>query len=438
MATVVIVGTCDSKLNELLFLRESILQAGGGGVNVTLIDVGRHPTDHEAITISQTELLDRYYNNDCGPVDELPRGELVKLMSCLAGEAVSQLYSSPSSKGIHGIIAAGGSGNTSIAASVMRDALPLGFPKLIVSTVASGDTKQYIGESDIAIMYTVVDVAGTNSLLRRVLANAGAMIAGAARVYAAGQTRDREQEVESEKKRVGITMFGVTTPAVDFIREYLTSNYSVEVFVFHATGTGGKAMEKMVRDGGLDAVLDLTTTEVADYVAGGVMSAGEGRLSASVERGIPYLVSLGALDMVNFGGVDTLPGRYLGENGGGRKWYQHNPSVTLMRVDEGEAERIGRFIVDALGDAGERGRVKVVIPRGGLSLLSAAGQPFEDREVDEVLFRTVRDGLRDSAVEVIEDERDINDEALARLMAEELVLMMGLKGVDGMNLDNTK
>ncbi|KAK4170516.1 hypothetical protein QBC43DRAFT_6964 [Cladorrhinum sp. PSN259] len=436
MATVVLLGTCDTKLEELLFLRDQILQAGQ--VDVTLVDVGRRTTEHEAITITQQDLVSRYYNDDCGPASELPRGELVKLMSCLATEAVTDLFKSSK---MHGIIAAGGSCNTSIAAPVMRDALPLGFPKLIVSTVASGDTKPYVGESDISMIYTVVDVAGTNSLLREVLSNAGAMIAGASKAYAGRRMREHVsgylpsrseqtagQDETVKKKKVGMTMFGVTTPAVDAVREYLTGTYPVEVFVFHATGSGGKAMERMVREDHLDAVLDLTTTEIADHVAGGVMSAGEGRLSASVERGIPYLVSLGALDMVNFGGRDTLP-KHLVE-GGDRRWYEHNPAVTLMRVNEAEAQEIGRFIADALSGAKkEAGRVKVVIPRGGLSLLSTKGQPFEDREVDEVLFETLKSGLRGSVVEVIEDERDINDETLAKLMAEELALMMGLKTV---------
>ncbi|KAK4460088.1 hypothetical protein QBC42DRAFT_333569 [Cladorrhinum samala] len=439
MATVVLLGTCDSKLEELLYLRDQILQAGE--VDVTLIDLGRHPADHEAITISQPALLSRYYNNDCGPVSELPRGELVKLMSSLATEAVRDLHSSSS---IHGIVAAGGSGGTAVAAPAMRNALPLGFPKLLVSTVTSGDVSPYVAESDITMMHSVVDIAGTNPLLRQVLANAGAMIAGAAKAYAARQMRDHVSEYlphteegassdQPPKKRVGITMFGVTTPAVELIRRHLTRSYPVEVFVFHATGTGGRAMEKMVREGQLDAVLDLTTTEFADYEAGGVMSAGEDRLRAAVGRGIPLLVSLGALDMVNFGPADTVPQRYLAA---GRRLYEHNSAVTLMRVSEDEARKIGRHIASNLLLSEDQnaksvpGKAKVVIPKGGLSLLSTPGQPFEDRAADEALFGALRDGLRGSSVEIIEDERHINDEGFAEFMAEELVRMMGLKGAE--------
>lgn len=429
MATVVLLGTCDSKLQELLYLRDQILQAAE--VDVTLIDVGRHPTNHEAITISQSALVSRYYNNDCGPVSELQRGELVKLMSSLATEAVRDLHSSSS---IHGIIAAGGSGGTAIAAPVMRNALPLGFPKLLVSTVTSGDVSPYVAESDITMMHSVVDIAGTNALLRQVLSNAGAMIAGAAKAYAARRMKDHVSEYLPHpeevppKKKVGITMFGVTTPAVELIRRHLTQNYPLEVFVFHATGTGGRAMENMVREGQLDAVLDLTTTEFADYEAGGVMSAGDDRLRAAVGRGIPLLVSLGALDMVNFGPADTVPQKYLTE---GRRLYEHNSAVTLMRVSEDEARSIGRHIAYNLlleDNVKEPGRVKVVIPKGGLSLLSTPGQPFEDRAADEALFGALRDRLRGSLVEIIEDERAVNDEGLAKFMAEELVRMMGLKG----------
>lgn len=197
---------------------------------------------------------------------------------------------------IHGIISAGGTGGTSLASGAMRDSLPIGFPKLIVSTAASGDTSPIVAESDITLMYSVVDIAGNNSLLRRVLSNAAGAVVGMGQAYA--REGSELKGADSGKHRVGLTMFGVTTTCVDMVREYLETNYEVECFVFHCTGHGGKAMEKLVEEGRLDAVLDVTTTEIADYLCGGVMSAGEHRLEAALKAGIPYIISVGATDMV--------------------------------------------------------------------------------------------------------------------------------------------
>lgn len=411
MATVALIGTCDTKLEELLFLRDAIQR---DGVSVTLIDVGRHPTPHSAINITQSELLEKHGEGQS--VRELPRGEVIKAMADCATKAVRQLFEKSS---IHGTIAAGGSGGTSLASAVMRNALPIGFPKLIVSTVASGDTGPIIEETDITLMYSVVDVAGLNQVLRNVLGNAAAAMAGMARSFAS----KNDSALLGNKKRVGITMFGVTTPAVDAIRRHLESNYDVETYVFHATGHGGKAMERITREGGLDAVLDLTTTEVCDYLTGGVMSAGPTRLVAAAKAGIPNIVSVGATDMTNFGPKATVPERYKH-----RKLYEHNPVVTLMRTSEDEARDVGNFIATQLRDNAQNPEtVQVWLPCGGVSMISTPDGPFADAKADSALFDAIKATLSDSAIEIIEDERAINEPSFARDIAEALANKMGLE-----------
>ncbi|KZM20214.1 uncharacterized protein EKO05_0001105 [Ascochyta rabiei] len=405
MARVVLLGTCDTKLDELLFLRNVIREAK---VEVMLVDVGRSPTTHESITIPQTDLLRRYGNGD--DIAKKERGEMVETMAKYATKAVKSLYDE---RFIQGIVAAGGSGGTSIAATVMRDALPIGFPKLIVSTIASGDTGHIVGETDITLMYSVVDVAGLNGVLRNVLSNAGAAIAG----MALGRTAGSWQAESATKKRVGITMFGVTTPAVDEIRKHLESRYDIETFVFHATGHGGKAMERLIHEGRIDAVLDLTTTEICDYLTGGVMSAGPNRLEAAAAAGIPNIICVGATDMTNFGPMDTVPERYKD-----RKLYEHNPVVTLMRTSKEEASQVGKFIVSKLKSyAKDPNAVQVWLPKGGISMIAIPGGPFADEYADMAMFQVIEDGLADSGIAVIEDSRAVNDAGFARDIAEALV-----------------
>jgi uncharacterized protein (UPF0261 family) len=410
MATVALLGTCDTKLEELLYLRNQIKHYGQEKVEVLLIDVGRSNTESGDINITQAELVSKYGGGQ--PPAELPRGGGISFMTSCAAQAIQKLYHKGA---IHGIAAAGGSGGTSLVAPVMRDALPIGFPKLIVSTVASGDTGNIVGESDITLMYSVVDVAGLNDVLRNVLSNAGAAIAGAALAYAERQT-PQQSTGQPAKRRVGLTMFGVTTPGVDAIRRHLEASYDIETYVFHATGHGGRAMEKLVAEGQLDAVLDLTTTEICDLVAGGVMSADPTRLDAAVKAGIPNVVSLGATDMVNFGPTTTVPERY-----GSRNLFKHNPVVTLMRTSQEDCKQIGEFIVKKLKESKRADLVQVWIPKGGVSMISTKDGPFEDTEADNALFKTIRDGLNGTKVEVIEDHRDINDEGFAKAIAEALV-----------------
>ena len=413
MARVVVLGTCDTKLDELLFLRDAISRAD---VEVTLIDVGRHPTQHELINITQKELLDKH--GDGQDVSQMARGELVKVMAGCATKAVKSLHDE---KLIQGIIAAGGSGGTSIASLVMRNSLPIGFPKLIVSTVASGDTGPIVGHTDLTMMYSVVDVAGLNDVLRNVLSNAGAAISGMALSYS---TRSSPP---SGKKRVGITMFGVTTPAVDTIRGHLETTYDIETYIFHATGHGGMAMEELIQDGKLDAVLDLTTTEICDFITGGVMSAGPDRLQAAARAGIPNIISLGATDMANFGPRNTVPERYQARN-----LYEHNPIVTLMRTSANETRQVGDFIAKTLKDAArDRSLIEVWLPTGGLSMIATPGGPFADAAADAALFRAIKEGLAGSKIKVVEDKRDVNNGDFAKDIAEALIFKMGLRPTSG-------
>ncbi|KAJ4423109.1 hypothetical protein N0V82_002238 [Gnomoniopsis sp. IMI 355080] len=411
-ATVLVLGTCDTKLKELLFLRDNIEQASS--VRTLLLDVGRDNVEHERIDISQAQLIADHGQGQT--TTDLPRGEVVKLMASCAARAVKGLLENGD---ISGIISAGGSGGTSLAAQVMREALPIGFPKMIVSTVASGDTGPIVGETDITMMYSVVDVAGLNQVLRDVIGNAAAAIAGMAQAYASRPRMSNKED--KKKKRVGITMFGVTTPGADAIRDRLEGKYGAEAFVFHATGHGGKAMERLVREGKLDAVADLTTTEICDLITGGAMSAEPDRMEAAVQAGIPCVISVGATDMSNFGPKNTVPEAYRSRN-----LYEHNPVVTLMRSSKDESKQVGEFIVKKVKMAKTPKAVQVWLPLGGVSMIATPGGPFADAEADETLFETIRAGLKGTEIKVVEDQRDVNDQGFAQDVADALAGLMGL------------
>ncbi|PHH82467.1 hypothetical protein CDD82_5880 [Ophiocordyceps australis] len=415
MTTVAIIATCDTKLQEALFLRDRI--RSNNAVTTILIDVGRSPVSNEAIDISQEHLLSKHRGGQ--DVSQLPRAQVIELMACCASDTVKELFEQGA---IDGIVAVGGSGGTALASAIMRQVLPIGFPKLIVSTIASGDTGPIIGETDITLMYSVVDVAGINQILRDILANAGAAIAGAALSFAERKYSEKRAP-EQAKKRVAISMFGVTTPGVDAIRKHLESKYPIETLVFHATGHGGKAMERLIQNGTIDAVVDLTTTEICDHLVGGQMSAGEQRLDAAVQAGIPNLVSLGAAELANFGPLDSIPEQYKG-----RLLYEHNSIVTLLRLSPHESEQVGNFICSKLLKSKRPDMVQVWIPKGGLSMLSVPGAPFADKNADEALFKAIRKGLEGSGIEVMEDERDVNDQGFARDIAEAVATKIGLRG----------
>lgn len=471
MPRIILLGTCDTKLEELLYTRERIL--AHKDTTVTLIDVGRESVSNNAITVPSNELTAKYAP-DGAPTDisALDRGQLNKHMAACATNYIRDLLkrqqedSATTTESVTAVLGLGGSGGTSLAAAVMREAFPMGFPKLIVSTIASGETGPIVGETDITLMYSIVDIAGLNTILRTVLSNAAGAIAGMAHAYLKtledGAARANNDPNSNDKKipiRLGITMFGVTTPAVTAIRQYLSQLSAAppsacpytfpDTHVFHATGHGGLAYERLVRAGALDAAIDLTTTELADHlIAGTNMSAGPTRLSAAAtdapsaataaannqEGGaggttttttIPHIVSLGATDMANFGPRATaVPDAYVRA---GRTLYEHNPSVTLMRTDAAECARIGEHIAAQLRCAAVPQKIQVWVPRGGVSLMSVAGGAFEDREADEALFKAVREGLEGSGVKVVEDERAINDEGFARAVVDALVGLLGVK-----------
>ena len=423
--TVLILGTCDTKLSELLYLRSRMLSYHEQA-SIILIDAGRSPVSHPAISISQHEIVTKYRGTTENPWDleNLPRSDVMAYMTEGATACVRHLCETQS---IHAVVSIGGSGGTSLAATAMRESVPFTLPKLIVSTVASGDTSSFVGENDITMMYSIVDIAGSNKILNSVLDNAAGATVGMAVAY-----KQRLEELGSAadkkdgkvKKRVGITMFGVTTPCVDAMRQHLTEKYGYEVYVFHATGHGGRAMERMTSAGELDAIVDLTTTEIADHIVGGVMSAGPDRLDAAAKADIPQVLSVGACDMVNFGPRSTVPERFTKGN---RNIYKHNPSVTLMRTDVEECKQIGGFIAGKLKKlCRSASLVKVVLPTGGVSMISKPGDPYHNPEADDALFTAIEEGLKGSGIEVLRDERDINDETFALEIAERLVRLIDL------------
>jgi uncharacterized protein (UPF0261 family) len=282
-------------------------------------------------------------------------------------------------------------------------ALPVGVPKLMISTMASGDVEPYVGAKDVAMMYSVADIEGLNRLSRRVISNAALAMVGMV-------ANEPDVEVD-ERPTVGITMFGVTTPCVQTAREYLEEQ-GYETIVFHATGTGGRAMEDLIGQGVIDGVLDVTTTEWADELVGGVLNAGPERLDAAAETGTPQVVSTGALDMVNFGPEDSVPETFRD-----RKLHVHNPQVTLMRTTPEECAELGRIVAEKLNAA--TGPTALALPLGGVSMLDVEGEDFHDPEADAALFGAIRETL-DPNVELLEMETDINDESFALAMARKL------------------
>ncbi|KAJ5832415.1 hypothetical protein N7474_000726 [Penicillium riverlandense] len=423
MATVLLLGTCDTKLSELLYTKTQI--ESHGTCTALIMDIGRNNTSHPDISITQSDLLGSETN-----LSNLDRAEYI---SALAPHATAQTSNLLNKNRIHAILAIGGSCGTGLATTVMRDALPVGFPKLMVSTMASGDVAPYIGETDIAMMYSVVDIAGRNRVLDRVLANAAGAIAGMASTYYSSQSDGKEKAEENEDGngcRIAISMFGVTTPAAMRAQQYFQERLpGCEVYIFHATGSGGRAMERLIREGHIDAVLDLTTTEMADEVVGGVLNAGPERLCAATERDIPRVISVGACDMVNFGSLETVPRRFQrggddgSEDGLKRLFHEHNPTVTLMRTTGQECAAIARRIGYNIRGAGGR-KCTVVLPTGGVSMLDAPGQPFWDPEADKILFDMLEEQAKAAGIPVVRDPRHINDTEFAQAVAEDLVRLI--------------
>ncbi|KAK5941270.1 hypothetical protein PMZ80_006548 [Knufia obscura] len=414
--TILIVGTLDTKLTEILYLRSAILAQGSCQTKV--LDVSRTPQGADSTKeVPEDELIEPLTGH-ADELSKLSRGDYVDKAIALCTPVVQDLVKKDE---IQGIVSAAGSTGSSLATALMQNACPIGFPKLMVSTMASGDIKPYIGETDIAMMYSVVDIAGINSILKQILSNAAGAVCGMTVAHA----QQRKEPEATQAKRIAITMFGVTTPAVDNIRKVLTTTphdvSDYELYVFHATGSGGRAMERLIEEGRIDAVIDLTTTEIADELFGGVLAAGPKRLEAAVRKGIPMVLSTGACDMVNFGPKDTIPEKYKDRN-----LYIHNPTVTLMRTTKGENRQIGQFIVDKLRATKSPANVRVLLPTGGISMIDKAGQPFHDPEADRELFETITDGLGESKVEVLRSEEHINGEAFAVQVCEQLLDIMGI------------
>jgi uncharacterized protein (UPF0261 family) len=393
--TVVLLGTLDTKGIEYAFLRDRLRERGA---DVLVVDAGVNEPVGLEPDISRQEVA----RAGGAKVEELAaggdRGAAVTAMAAGAEQVVLRLHAEGK---LAGILALGGSGGSSIATRAMR-ALPVGVPKLMVSTVASGDTRAYVGAVDVTMMYSVVDISGVNRVSARIMANAAGAIAG--------MVDARVPELEA-KPLIGATMFGVTTPCVTRARERL-EELGYEVLVFHATGAGGESLEALARGGFLAGVLDTTTTELADELVGGVFPAGPGRLEAAGAAGVPQVVSLGALDMVNFGPRETVPPQFEGRN-----LYVHNPTVTLMRTTSEECAELGRTIGRRL--SGAHGPTALFVPLKGVSMIDVEGQPFYDADADAALFAALRETLADS-VEVHEVDTDINDPEFAVAMADRL------------------
>ena len=395
--SVALIGTLDTKGEEFAFLRDRIHDAGLGTV---MIDVGVLGSPLFEPDISQAEVAAAANENLAALRSERDRGRSVTAMALGATVILRRLFEQQS---IHGVVSLGGSAGTTIATAAMR-ALPFGFPKLMVSTVASGDTRPYVETRDICLMPSVVDIAGLNRVSRRILSNAAAAICGMA--------ASEPIHPADEKPAIAATMFGVTTPCVTTARQMLEKQ-GYEVLVFHATGVGGRAMEQLVEDGAFQAVLDITTTELADELVGGVMSAGPHRLEAAGRKGIPQLVCPGAIDMVNFGPAESVPDQFRTRN-----LYRHNPSVTLMRTTTEECAKIGRITAAKLNRAS--GPVTVLIPLQGVSAIDKPGAPFHSPAALEAYRSALKQALGPT-VRLIELDAHINDDIFACTAAQLLM-----------------
>ena len=396
--TVVLVGTLDTKGEEYAFLREEVERAG---CEALVVDVGIVGDPAFAPEVGRDEVAAAGGAVLADLVAAGDRGAAVATMAAGAAAVVVSLFAAGR---LDGVLGAAGSGGSSIISRAMR-ALPVGVPKVLVSTMAAGDVGAFVGTSDIAMVYSVVDVAGVNSVSRQVLGNAAAGVAAMA-----AARRERAGEAGS-RPVVGATMYGTTTPCVNRARRWL-EEAGYEVLVFHATGSGGRTMEALMEQGAITASLDITTTELTDEVAGGVMTAGPDRLETAGRLGLPQVVSLGATDMVTFTPPEAVPPTWAD-----RRAYAHNPSITLVRSSVDEVREVGRLIAEKLNAA--VGPTSLFVPRRGTSSYAVEGGVFHDPAADAALFGAVREHLG-PGVELVEMDTDINDPAFAIAMAERL------------------
>jgi uncharacterized protein (UPF0261 family) len=385
---VYVAGTCDTKWRELAYVRGLIAAEGIPAVIVDLSTDAAVSPDPDAVAPRTVAAAHP------GGADAVFTGDRGSAVAAMA-EAFAAWLSAR--EDVAGVIGLGGSGNTALVTRAMR-ALPVGVPKLMVSTVASSNVAPYVGPADIAMMYSVTDIADLNRISRVILANAARAIAGMARGTA-------PPAAEGDKPAVGLTMFGVTTPCVNRCTELLADRF--DCLVFHATGTGGQSMEKLADSLLLAGVIDVTTTEVADLLMGGVFPCTEDRLGAIARTRLPYVGSCGALDMVNFGAIQTVPEHYRKRN-----LYIHNPQVTLVRTTAEENARIGTWIGERLNRC--EGQVRFLLPEGGVSVIDAPGKPFHDPDADAALFAAIEATVAETARRrVIRVPHALNDPAFA-------------------------
>ncbi len=389
--TVYVVGTMDTKAAELAYARA---EAEAAGALVRLVDVGTR-SKQSAADVSAEEVAGHHPDGAAAVLGNDDRGKALAAMS------VALTHYLATREDIGCVLGLGGSGNTALVTAAMR-ALPVGTPKLMVSTVASGNVAPYVGPNDLGMVYSVVDVAGLNAISRQVIGNAAHA--------AAGMDCFRVSASTSDRLGLGMTMFGVTTPCVTAVREMLDGDY--ECYVFHATGVGGQSMEKLADSGLLAGMIDATTTEVADHLVGGVFACNDDRFGAVARTRLPYVGSVGALDMVNFGARETVPSAFRD-----RKLHVHNAQVTLMRTTPEENRAAGTWIAERLNRCD--GDIRLLLPLGGVSAIDAPGQPFHDPGADAALFEAIRSTLKQThRRQLIELPLHINDPAFAAALAE--------------------
>jgi uncharacterized protein (UPF0261 family) len=406
IAHVFVVATLDTKGREAAYVRDVLTEHG---VSAKLLDAGSLAAPVVAADVDRHEVFAAAGED----VDKLAAaGDRGAAVSAAARAAAAWIARAHAEGRVAGVIALGGSAGTTIGSAAMR-ALPIGMPKLMASTLASGQVRHYVGDKDILMLNSIVDVAGLNRVTRTVLGEAARAMAG--------MVKFGRHDAASDRPLVAATMFGVTTPCVEAAKAVL-ERAGYEVLVFHATGSGGQAMESLVRDGLIAGVLDITTTELADELVGGVLSAGPERLTAAAQCGVPQVVSVGATDMVNFHAPETVPEKFRG-----RTFYRHNPSVTLMRTTTEECARIGAEIGRKLSAA--VGGVSVLLPRRGVSAIDRQGQPFDDPQAREALVAALR--ASGPGLDIRELDCHINDGEFARALAARLLELMGAAAAKG-------
>lgn len=404
---VFVIATLDTKGVEAAMVRDLLVDQG---VPVKLVDAGCLGKPQVAADITREQVFEAAGTSLAAMAARGDRGEAVQA----AAEGVKTLMQRFHASGeLAGVLGMGGSAGTTIGTTAMQ-ALPLGVPKLMVSTLACGQVRNYVGGRDVLMLYSVVDILGLNRISRMILTSAAGAMAGMVR-------QPRPQPIRDERPLVAATMFGVTTPCVERAREVL-EEAGYEVLVFHATGIGGQTMESLIRDGVFAGVLDITTTELADELVGGMLSAGANRLTAAADNGVPQVVSVGATDMVNFHEFASVPSQFRG-----RQLYRHNANVTLMRTTAEENFRIGSDIGRKLARA--TGPRTILLPRQGVSALDRCGQPFDDPEARDALFQ----GVFTEAAEVETTILDyhLNDREFAEAAAEKLLQLMRIKRNEG-------